>query len=48
MAVCSADIDETNKSLKEKFLVEMPQDFFDFLVFCQEQNEASPLGELGL
>ena len=40
------DVESAKKRLKEKFLVEMPQDFFDFLEFCQELNTTCPLGEL--
>lgn len=41
--------DPTNlsDSLKQKFLVEMPNDFFKFWEFCKELKPSDPLGECG-
>lgn len=33
-------------SIKEKFLVDMPQDFYDFWEFCKDFNPITPGGIL--
>lgn len=35
---------DVHENIKSKFLVEMPEDFFDFWRFCKELNEEDPLG----
>ena len=40
------DIEMTDpqRTIKERFLVDMPQDFYDFWEFCKHLNPAAPEG----
>ena len=44
--------DDLRKEVKEKYLAEMPEDFFAFWTFCKERNQEHPeeavLGVTGL
>ena len=35
---------DLQRSIKEKFLVDMPQDFYDFWEFCKDLNCTCPEG----
>lgn len=35
---------DLQKTIKEKFLVDMPQDFYDFWEFCKHLNPLAPEG----
>ena len=48
VGVASKDSDDTKMTdlIKEKFLVDMPQDFYDFWEFCKDINHTAPEGML--
>ena len=39
-------VTDLQSSIKEKFLVDMPQDFYDFWEFCKDLNHTAPEGNV--
>ena len=37
---------DVRENIKSKFLVEMPEDFYDFWKLCQKLNAEDPLGKM--
>ena len=37
---------DVKQNIKQKYLTEMPQDFYDFWEFCQQENKKNPQSKM--